>query len=197
VKHSRFRENGKMRIGVLRIGQVDSYMAKRIQEGISTIFTQTKCALIDEEMPLPEEALDDERRQHRSDLILRKVRSYAEKSPFDRVLAVLDVDVFVPKLNFVFGQADLSGRTALISLWRLRPEYYGDLPNQQLFDERSVKEAVHELGHTLGLEHCSNVFCVMHFSNSIYETDVKHSLFCNRCSAKAEAAITGPGKTHG
>jgi archaemetzincin len=181
-----------MKIGVLRIGRVDSDKAKRIQEGISTIFTQTKCFVIDEEIPLPEEALDEERRQHRSDVILRKVRSYAETSSFDRVLGVVDVDVFAPKLNFVFGQADYSGRAALISLWRLRPEYYGDLPNEQLFDERSVKEAVHELGHTLGLEHCSNVFCVMHFSNSIYETDVKHSLFCSRCSAKAEAATTGP-----
>jgi len=186
-----------MRVGVLYIGHVDSGKAKRIQEGISTIFTQTKCDLIDEQIPLPEEALDEARKQHRSDIILRKVRSYAEKSSFDRVLGVADVDIFVPRLNFVFGQADCGGRAALISLWRLRPEYYGDLPNEQLFDERSVKEAVHELGHTLGLEHCSNVFCVMHFSNSIYETDVKHSLFCSRCSAKAEAAIAEIGKTYG
>jgi len=182
-----------MRIGVLRIGHVDSGKAKRIQEGISTVFTEIKCYLIDEEMPLPEEALDEERKQHSSDVILRKVRSYADKSSFDRLLGVVDVDIFVPKLNFVFGQAEFSGRAALISLWRLRPEFYGDLPNEQLFDERSVKEAVHELGHTLGLEHCSNVFCVMHFSNSIYETDVKHSVFCNRCSAEAEAAIAKVG----
>jgi archaemetzincin len=185
-----------MRIGVLRIGQVDSDTAKRIQESISTIFTQTRCMTIDEEIPLPEEALDEARKQHRSDVILRKVRSYAEKSRFDRVLGVVDVDVFVPRLNFVFGQADCDGRAALISLWRLRPGYYGDLPNEQLFHERSVKEAVHELGHTLGLEHCANVFCVMHFSTSIYDTDVKHSLFCDRCSVKAEAALTGLGKNH-
>jgi archaemetzincin len=185
-----------MRIGVLRVGQVDSDTTKKIQEGISTIFTQTNCMMIDEQIPLPEEAFDEVRRQHRSDVILRKVRSYAERSRFDRVLGVADVDVFVPRLNFVFGQADCDGKAALISLWRLRPDYYGDLPNEQLFHERSVKEAVHELGHTLGLEHCSNVFCVMHFSNSIYETDVKHSLFCGRCSANAEVAITGLGKTH-
>jgi archaemetzincin len=185
-----------MKIGVLRVGQVDSDTTTRIQESISTIFTQATCMMIDEQIPLPEEAFDDVRKQHRSDVILGKVRSYAEKNRFDRVLGVADVDVFVPRLNFVFGQADCDGKAALISLWRLRPDYYGDLPNEQLFHERSVKEAVHELGHTLGLEHCSNVFCVMHFSNSIYETDVKHSLFCGRCSAKAEAAITGFGEDH-
>ncbi|MGA3191664.1 MAG: archaemetzincin family Zn-dependent metalloprotease [Candidatus Bathyarchaeia archaeon] len=183
-----------MKIGVLRIGQVDSDTTKRIQESISTILTQSTCTVIDGEIPLPEKAFNKTREQHRSDVILGKVRSYAEKSRFDRVLGVADVDVFVLNLNFVFGQADCNGKAALISLWRLRPEYYGDLPNEQLFHERSVKEAVHELGHTFGLEHCSNVFCVMHFSTSIYETDVKHSLFCRRCSVKAEAAITGLGK---
>ena len=186
-----------MRIGVLRVGQVDSDITKRIQESIGTIFTEATCMMMDEQIPLPEEAFDEARKQHRSDVILGKVRSYAEKSGFEKVLGVADVDVFAPRLNFVFGQADCNGKAALISLWRLRPDYYGDLPNEQLFHERSVKEAVHELGHTLGLEHCSNVFCVMHFSNSIYETDVKHSLFCNTCSAMAEAAITGLGTNLG
>jgi archaemetzincin len=183
-----------MKIGVLRIGQVDSDNAKRIQEGISTLLTQTTCRVIDEEIPLPEKAFNKTRTQHRSDVILAEVRSYADKSPLDRVLGIADVDIFVLNLNFVFGQADLDGKAALISLWRLRSDYYGDLPNEQLFHERSVKEVVHELGHTFGLEHCSNVFCVMHFSTSIYETDVKHSLFCGRCSVKAEIAMTGLGK---
>jgi archaemetzincin len=185
-----------MKVGILRIGRVDSDVTRRIHEGLSTIFSETRCTTIREEVPLPREAFDESRKQHRSDIILGLVRRYAgEKGGFDRVLGVVDVDIFVPRLNFVFGEADCDGRAALVSLWRLRPEYYGDLPSEQLFYERSLKEAVHELGHTLGLEHCSNVFCVMHFSNSIYDTDVKHSLFCERCSVKAEAAIARLGES--
>jgi archaemetzincin len=183
-----------MKIGVLRIGQVDSEDTRRIQVSLGTIFTKTRCTAIDGEVPMPKGAFDEARKQHRSGVILGAVRSYAdENSCFDRILGVVDVDVFVPALNFVFGEAQYNGKAALISLWRLRPEYYGDLPNEKLFAERSLKEAVHELGHTLGLEHCPNVFCVMHFSNSIYETDVKHNLFCSRCSVKVEAAVSRLG----
>jgi archaemetzincin len=35
------------------------------------------------------------------------------------------------------------------------------------FGQRLVKEAVHELGHAFGLNHCENIECVMHFSNSL------------------------------
>jgi archaemetzincin len=176
-----------MKVGILRIGQVDSYVIGRIQENLNMIFPGVTFTLTAESLPVPDGAFDKARNQYRSDFILSTVHSYAEnEKALDRVLGIVDVDVFVPELNFVFGEAECPGKAALISLWRLRPEFYGNASNVELLVERSTKEAVHELGHTLSLKHCSNPFCVMYFSNSIFETDRKQSLFCNKCHMKVE-----------
>ncbi len=183
-----------MNLGILRIGEVDSQTVNRIQENLKMIFPKTSCTLIAENMPTPKEAYNNERQQYRSDIILNKIHFYADKQKMlNRILGIVDIDIFVPELNFVFGEAECPGKVALISLWRLTPEFYGKAPNNELFVERSTKEAVHELGHTLGLKHCSNPFCVMYFSNSIFETDRKQSLFCNKCYLKVEASINELG----
>jgi archaemetzincin len=110
---------------------------------------------------------------------------YLRKSDVDeRVVGIADFDLYVPRLSFVFGEADSASRTAVISLFRLRQEYYGLAPDANLFLERATKEIVHELGHTFGLEHCTNGECVMHFSNSLADTDLKHVHFCNKCRPK-------------
>jgi len=104
----------------------------------------------------------------------------------DRALGVVDVDIFAPGLNFVFGQADIAGRRALISLRRLRQEFYCLPRSENLFRERALKEAVHELGHTYGLGHCPDPACVMHFSNSLHDTDLKGWSFCPDCQGRVK-----------
>jgi archaemetzincin len=100
----------------------------------------------------------------------------------DRLLGVTDLDLYVPNMNFIFGEACFPGRVAIISTRRLigTTEYGG----YELFSVRVVKEAVHELGHTLGLPHCETPTCVMRFSNSLGDTDLKGEDYCELCSKK-------------
>ena len=180
-----------MNIGILSIAQpVDASVIGRIQENLKIILPKTKCAIIDKTLPMPEEAFNKARQQYNSTIILNRIHGYAERQKaLDRILGITNVDLFVPSLNFVFGEAECPGKAALISLKRLKPEFYGKTVNTELFVERCTKEAVHEIGHTLGLTHCPNPFCVMHFSNSIFDTDTKQSLFCGRCYLKIEKAV--------
>jgi len=127
------------------------------------------------------QAYNQERKQYFSSKLLASL----EKSERDeRVVGITDVDLYVPRLNFVFGEADIVSGTAIVSLFRLRQEYYGLAPDEALFLGRATKEIVHELGHTFGLGHCPNNKCVMHFSNSLADTDLKGASFCGSCRPK-------------
>ncbi len=99
----------------------------------------------------------------------------------ERILAVTDLDLYIPILTFVFGEAQLQGHAAVVSCHRLRTEFYGLPKNTPLLMERLVKEAVHELGHTFGLVHCENPTCVMHASTYVEEIDLKSYHFCPDC----------------
>jgi archaemetzincin len=179
-----------MKIGILPVGQVDPTIMLQIQEKLIKVFPDTKCLVIDEQLALSEESFDKKRRQYRSNAILSEIQGYAaKKKGMDRVLGVVDADMFASELNFAFGEATCPGKAALISVWRLKPEFYGAPRNAELFAERSLKEAVHELGHTLGLQHCSRSSCVMYFSNSIFDTDRKQSLFCDQCYLQVAMSI--------
>jgi archaemetzincin len=97
------------------------------------------------------------------------------------LLGITGLDLFVPVLTFVFGEAQLQGRCALVSLHRLREEFYGLPPNNHLLQERLVKEAVHELGHNFGLRHCDDWECVMASTHAVERLDVKSAGFCADC----------------
>jgi archaemetzincin len=180
-----------MRIGLLCADNVDPSIAGRLRDNLDATFQGAECSLLAEAFMIPKGAYDRTRRQCRSNVILESVEGQARRqTAADRILGVVDVDIFVPPLSFVFGEAKCPGRAALISLFRLRPEFYGQRSDVEVFLERIEKEAVHEIGHTLGLEHCSNPFCVMHFSNSVFDTDRKQSFFCSKCQVKIETSLT-------
>jgi archaemetzincin len=101
------------------------------------------------------------------------------------MLGVSAVDLYIPILTFVFGEAQVGGPCAVVSAHRLRQEFYGLAPDHELFRERLLKEAVHELGHTLSLTHCDDYRCVMASSHAVEWIDLKESRLCPACRAAA------------
>lgn len=98
-----------------------------------------------------------------------------------KILIITEMDIYVPVLTFVFGEAQLNGKHSILSACRLHEEFYTGITNDKLFLERLKKEALHELGHNFGLLHCLDWDCVMHSSNSIEEVDIKGSSYCRHC----------------
>ena len=129
----------------------------------------------------PASAYHAPRRQYHSTHILARLLETPAPAGA-KLLGACDVDLFIPILTSVFGEAQLGNRAALISVYRLRQSFYGLPADERLFYERCEKEAVHELGHAYGLVHCRAFECVMHFSNSIEQVDLKQSAFCRRCA---------------
>ncbi|MFB0566006.1 MAG: archaemetzincin family Zn-dependent metalloprotease [Candidatus Aminicenantaceae bacterium] len=132
-------------------------------------------------MKLSQEAYNPSRNQYFSSHILKKLSQFINPDRKEKVLGITDVDLYVEGLNFVFGEAELGGHFAIISLARLSQSFYGLKEDRSLFLDRTMKEAVHELGHVYGISHCANPECVMHFSNSLMDTDRKKTSFCIRC----------------
>jgi archaemetzincin len=131
-------------------------------------------------------AYHNRRKQYYSTKFLKKLRAL-ELVDYGRVLGIIDVDLYVPELTFVFGEADLKNRVSIISLTRLRQEFYNLPQDITLFNQRLITEAVHELGHTYGLRHCGDDECVLFFSKTLADTDKKGSEFCEKCKIMLEA----------
>jgi archaemetzincin len=150
--------------------------------GLSQRFNTT--VVIGDPIPLVKEWLDETREQYLAgpilDAIVDRHRDYS------RTLGVIDADIFAPSLNFIFGQALVGGCCAIIGLARLRSEFYGQESRQDLFERRVLTEAVHEIGHTAGLDHCPDQLCVMNFSKTIRDTDRKGADFCSLCLAQIQ-----------
>lgn len=138
---------------------------------------------------IPSEAYDLSRHQYLSTELLKTILRSGTSEAL-KISGITEVDLFIPVFTYVFGEAQLGGKVSLVSLHRLRPEFYGDSPNKELYKLRILKEAVHELGHTFGLVHCPEEFnCVMSFSNTIYEIDKKKLDFCPSCQEALKIEI--------
>jgi archaemetzincin len=127
--------------------------------------------------------LDLRRNQYSSSAIIKQLEQYLPGAPV-KILAVAGFDLFNPIVTFVFGEARLNGQCAVVSSYRLDNKLYGLPDNPALLQERLLKEATHELGHTYGLLHCHNPECVMKSSTYVEEIDFKSSRFCYKCLEK-------------
>jgi len=129
----------------------------------------------------PQFAFHGERRQYHSSQILGQMSQFIGSRTW-RLLAVTGSDLYIPILTFVFGEAQMGGPSAIVSYYRLRQEFYGLPPDGDLLRQRLLKEAVHELGHTLGLTHCEDYRCAMSASHSVELIDLKENAFCENCA---------------
>ncbi len=130
-----------------------------------------------ENLPIPEGSYIESRQQYRARPFLRVLGDIVHHP--NHALGLVDLDLFVPELNFIFGSAQFGGN-AIVALPRLRQSFYSLPDDDDLFFQRTVKEVFHELGHVMGLHHCTN-HCVMQFSNSLIDTDNKPANYCPAC----------------
>ena len=108
-----------------------------------------------------------------------------------KVLAVTELDLFIPIFTFLFGEAQLNGKGALVSTHRLHNQFYGIPENKELLKNRLLKEGIHELGHTFGLIHCFTLSCVMKSSTYVEEIDQKSNYFCRLCEQEVLRCRSG------
>ena len=139
----------------------------------------------------PARAYNREREQYSSTQILGMMSAHVTMEAW-RLLGITSLDLYIPVLTFVFGEAQLNGPCAVVSAHRLRQEVYGLPPAPQLLRERLLKESLHELGHTFGLVHCDEQSCVMASSHSVERIDLKTSHFCVRCRTNAMVSAHSP-----
>ncbi len=145
-------------------------------------------------IPISADAYDSKRGQYHAEALLRRsVDAWRDLSahpthddPSELMIAVVDEDLYADDLNFVFGLAAPRLQACIVALARLHAQSSLRAPNPERFFDRVVKEAVHELGHLLGLPHCPSSNCVMRFSNTLTHTDRKSRSLCTRCRRRLE-----------
>jgi archaemetzincin len=126
------------------------------------------------------EFYDAGRRQYNGDKVLKTVVSKHEYDSI-KTIGLLNIDLFIPILTYIFGQAQLGGSAGIASMYRLSNELYGLKHDVGLQKERFIKEVIHELGHAFGLLHCHDVICVMRSGSYVEDIDQKSKDFCLRC----------------
>ena len=194
----------KKPVAVLPVGDVHSFDIDYLQEQLEPVFSPKIIVLTPVDKPYNDEIRIRESKlvkpiegtdqlQYDVSRFLKLVRDTASESEneYGKVLGVTDEDLYTPGLNFIFGQAEINGKAAVISTARLKYFAFWSMGRRkeeprEIYLDRLHKEAVHELGHTFGLRHCNNRTCVMTFSNCLEDTDWKSKIFCGKCSSKIE-----------
>ena len=171
-------------ISIVPINAMDGDVLERVALCLEERFLFT--CRVERTIRVPRTSLNSVRKQMFYNTLAARVAAVPPAEGALR-LVLTDFDLYKTSHQFIFGDASEEQRIAIVSTHRLRSEFYGERGDANLLFQRTLKEAVHNLGHALGLKHCFNARCAMYFSNSIYDTDNKLSHFCDACEKRVRA----------
>lgn len=168
-----------MLVDIVPIGDVPAQVKREASAALRSVYD---CDVtVHEEQSIPDGAYDRSRNQYRAEEFIELAGRIGSG---EKNIAITDRDLYYRRRNYVFGLAYLSGNGSVISTYRLQTSSDGgfsERPASDIFADRVRKEVIHEIGHTLGLEHCDNSRCVMNFSPTVREVDVKEEHLCGSC----------------
>ena len=171
-------------IMLLPIGQVDLSTIEIVRNPLEEVYRRR--TEIGNALPVPKYAYNPTREQYHSSAILKRVETSRDPS-WDAAIGITEADLFVPEVPFIFGEADRSTRSALISLRRLRPEAGPRETRRDILARRFISEVIHQLGLIRGLAHCPNNRCVMYFAAAPNEIDKRGASLCANCRKRLQA----------
>ena len=173
-----------MFLRIVPVGEISESILNLVKDELENLNIKSR---IMQRIEIPKEAYNQWRKQYNAEIIMSSVSNMSEVKFIDRSIPTLlltDYDLYYSGLNFIFGLEDPTKSCAIVSLARLKPEFYDERPDRGLLEERTIKEVIHELGHYVGLDHCYNSKCVMSFSPSVFDVDKKGKEFCEDCKVR-------------
>jgi len=174
-----------MFVRIIPVGNVQDQILVAVVQELQNLL-QIRSRILPK-VPVPQDSYNHWRKQYDAEAIMNSVVKTTMAKFIDKnvpTLMLTDADLYYRGLNFVFGLEDPIKSTAIVSIARLKTEFYGQKPNITKLNERTTKEVIHEIGHHIGLEHCHNNYCVMSFSPSVQDVDAKQKEFCKECQIK-------------
>ncbi|HRZ87662.1 MAG TPA: hypothetical protein P5287_07590 [bacterium] len=183
------------RILLIPAGSVDRGILQDMKQTVSHVFGRDTD--IGEEIRLPSDGYDNYRLQYSSTMIMNALEGYnlfreiGQSNRYERTLVVLDADIFAPGTPFVYYDANLGTGRAVVSMTRLREDFYKRVPDRYKFADRVQKMAVRAIAQTYGLGSCNKPRCVMGIVKEVSDVDFLDFDFCTDCHRKYRALTKG------
>jgi archaemetzincin len=181
-------------LGLVALGPIDPEILRHLRTAIHKMLG-LPVRVLRPKNPLPPHTYHVVRDQYHSTQLLEYLLA-EDKSPAFRILGVTAVDLYIPIFTFVFGEAQLDGKAAIISLARPRGDIDGVMPPRPIYLRRLIQLSLHELGHTFGLGHCRQDACLMGFSANLEKLDRKKLALCEYCQVLLADYLRDQGLIH-